>query len=1272
MSDYLDQWQVIAASDTYAGLDDAQKQKLQSRYLKRVVLPKLDKSDLDLEQRQQARDKVILKFASDNGVSDDDLPGFMREMRNKSGGQALNSKEHRESNPLVRGAKRAYENTRQFVEGQIAGALDLPDLLSRKTREYDAIVEKSKRGAKLSADERRILNDGLDDAGSRLIAHALDGLGITPTLAGVADHIRQRTTDRAKTNDSAHSIAVSGKQLRDATERDGDIIGGLSQVYRDPALAGDAVTQGTASIGALLIGRGAGSRVGATVGQGAAARAGLTGEAAVARAAQSASGGANAASLATGAQMAASEGVNDIRNFEQETGKQVSGQDVADSLESKVLAGAALEQIGLDGVLGKLAGRSVAKKAIAGGTGEATTEVAQQVASNAATKATYNPDQSLTEGAVQSAIGGFGAGAPVSALHGYIERKYGDPAASQMSQEATDPEQRINELGQAFAEAQQLHGHAVSSGDMEMASSILGEMRAMREEAVSLRAAAHDGQADTLNNLFAKHFPESAAPEQSPTMADMPDISSMLGGLSDAYAPTPSPAKRSAPSSVGGIDVSLADQLAGLSDQYRQNSDLIPTRTPRHTVEPSQTPDALIAHLRALRNQYSNPEAVESVAPISTGNGLDEMPDIGRMLRGESDDADTGGTVAAQGPAYVGHADSHKRSVIDGLLADGVPDEAAKKIASRKQFSAPIDATTGLFEGRRENDQGVTDAESAIGRAIDHVKSTGDRAFYVSADIANLGGLNSYFKNVASKANPHYRALADIVSRELAKTGATVDGFRTGGDEFGAIVVGGNEAAIQKALDNARLSVRGYVKANGLADFEHPKHKDDASKRGLGLHLGYARISGAMSAKDAMAYADLNMDASKKGGDHVGREQTAQADGSVRDAGSGQDQADPDGARGELSTGSGAPKASPGKPVAARATGGQSPVNPATDDLLAAIAKSNGLDRAEAVSQGIDPAELNKRSGVMWVFRRNGGKTFDQMAETLVQYGYPVTDQSGNYSPSALLDSLLSALSGKRIMTPQGYEYAAILEDQRRALAEGDVHAVEALMPPGVPSYMSPSDAILDDMIARALERGFTTGQIATVLSPEMSAEQLAEALTELLDGDPNEHEGQTQNARKSLAKAGSAETAGAMRRSGGADAPGEGEVPGFAGESGQDFGDLTDDEIEQVLFDGKTVEQVRADRNDLLSSHTEQDIRDREQAQRQHEADAARIAAEADRRAKADTERDQFSLTGSDRASDANPGQGDLLSPRAGKPSVTDIAGRLDAVKQVLSCLMS
>ena len=62
-------------------------------------------------------------------------------------------------------------------------------------------------------------------------------------------------------------------------------------------------------------------------------------------------------------------------------------------------------------------------------------------------------------------------------------------------------------------------------------------------------------------------------------------------------------------------------------------------------------------------------------------------------------------------------------------------------------------------------------------------------------------------------------------------------------------------------------------------------------------------------------------------------------------------------------------------------------VNPNTDSLLLAIAKLGGIARDEVPE--FEDDFLRREKG-LYVFRKNGGKSLDHMAESLGEYDYPV------------------------------------------------------------------------------------------------------------------------------------------------------------------------------------------------------------------------------------------------------------------------------------------
>jgi GGDEF domain-containing protein len=222
--------------------------------------------------------------------------------------------------------------------------------------------------------------------------------------------------------------------------------------------------------------------------------------------------------------------------------------------------------------------------------------------------------------------------------------------------------------------------------------------------------------------------------------------------------------------------------------------------------------------------------------------------------------------------------------------AQGVSEQAIAALTPQ----APRDDVTGFFDGRQAGIKAGT-----VQRALDHVAATGEPAYYVSADIYNLGGLNAAMGNVAEAANVHYRAMAGILRDELAKTGADVVPLRTGGDELGAVVVNADAQAVADAMAAVDARVAEYAQREGLAAIPHPKR---SGEQGVGLHSGAAPIAKGLTIDDILRHADEGIDASKRGIDRVRRNE-APTHGTGPDTGGGAGRLSgeaPGGVRGEI------------------------------------------------------------------------------------------------------------------------------------------------------------------------------------------------------------------------------------------------------------------------------------------------------------------------------------------------------------------------------------
>lgn len=242
-----------------------------------------------------------------------------------------------------------------------------------------------------------------------------------------------------------------------------------------------------------------------------------------------------------------------------------------------------------------------------------------------------------------------------------------------------------------------------------------------------------------------------------------------------------------------------------------------------------------------------------------------------------------------------------------GLVADGVEPTAAKRVAAKQK--APRDVVTGFYNANADDGSGDVQARS-IKAAQDYVAKTGKKAFYVSADVVNLGGLNAAMGNVKSKANTHYKAIANLMSEALTGTGAEVVPMRTGGDEIGAVVVGGDKAKVEAAIAEASAKIKEYATANGLDTVANPKRPNE---KGVGLHIGSSEILTGQSVTDIVDAADKIVNRSKnnvtgkpgrQNGEvqegKPGSERAARTGGEQANAGSVRDGRGPSGSAGSL------------------------------------------------------------------------------------------------------------------------------------------------------------------------------------------------------------------------------------------------------------------------------------------------------------------------------------------------------------------------------------
>jgi GGDEF domain-containing protein len=161
------------------------------------------------------------------------------------------------------------------------------------------------------------------------------------------------------------------------------------------------------------------------------------------------------------------------------------------------------------------------------------------------------------------------------------------------------------------------------------------------------------------------------------------------------------------------------------------------------------------------------------------------------------------------------------------------------------------DCVTGFHEGRAGKGR-----FSTLQRAIQHVKRTGEQAFYVEMDLRNLGGLNAALGHTG--ANEVYGQIAALVRKELSAVASEAVFFRHGGDEMSAFLIDTTEESIRAAMGAVVAGVGELAKRTGLDAIPHPKHLGDWRWRGVGVHFGLCRLSAAHEEDPTLVFAQAD------------------------------------------------------------------------------------------------------------------------------------------------------------------------------------------------------------------------------------------------------------------------------------------------------------------------------------------------------------------------------------------------------------------------------
>jgi diguanylate cyclase (GGDEF)-like protein len=169
------------------------------------------------------------------------------------------------------------------------------------------------------------------------------------------------------------------------------------------------------------------------------------------------------------------------------------------------------------------------------------------------------------------------------------------------------------------------------------------------------------------------------------------------------------------------------------------------------------------------------------------------------------------------------------------ITALGVPPELIDTL--REEFAKlATDNVTGFHEGRSGEARMTT-----LQKIIQHVKETGEEAFYVEMDLQNLSGLNA--KVGHTQANEIYKRIAAIIRQELSEVASQALFFRHGGDEMSAFLLGTNREIVQAALQTVQARVQGLARDRGFDAIPHLKHPDNVHCSGIGVHFGVCRLT---------------------------------------------------------------------------------------------------------------------------------------------------------------------------------------------------------------------------------------------------------------------------------------------------------------------------------------------------------------------------------------------------------------------------------------------
>jgi GGDEF domain-containing protein len=201
-------------------------------------------------------------------------------------------------------------------------------------------------------------------------------------------------------------------------------------------------------------------------------------------------------------------------------------------------------------------------------------------------------------------------------------------------------------------------------------------------------------------------------------------------------------------------------------------------------------------------------------------------------------------------------SDYHEEALRD-ILALGVTPAQMETLMGYGLLAE--DSVTGYYEGRSG-----TGRISTLQRAIQHVRRTGEPAFYVEMDFQNLGGLNAALGH--SGANEVYKEVAAIARQELSAVASEATFFRHGGDETSAFLVNTTGPCVRAAMEVIRQQVVKFARDKNLHEIPHGKDRHCDCLRGIGVHFGLCEVSAEYEQNPMLVFrmADTELERGKK------------------------------------------------------------------------------------------------------------------------------------------------------------------------------------------------------------------------------------------------------------------------------------------------------------------------------------------------------------------------------------------------------------------------